>query len=57
MTENKKEELEKEIKKLKSNLDFYKRRCELLQKEQKKFRDPERKLLCDILANGQIYGE
>lgn len=33
-------------------LDFYKRRCDALQREQSKMRDPERKAVCDILANG-----
>lgn len=32
--------------------DFYKRRCEALQAVQDKMRDPERKAVCDILANG-----
>lgn len=32
--------------------DFYKNRCDELQKVQKTFRDPERKMVCDILANG-----
>jgi hypothetical protein len=45
-----------EIADLKQSLDFYKKRCELLQKYQSKMRDPERKTVCDILANG-IYHE
>ena len=32
--------------------DFYARRCEALQEVQDKMRDPERKAVCDILANG-----
>lgn len=32
--------------------EFYKRRCDALQREQSKMRDPERKVVCDILANG-----
>lgn len=32
--------------------DFYRRRCDALQELQKKMRDPERKAVCDILANG-----
>ena len=35
-------------------LDFYRRRCELLQAHQASMRDPERTLVCDILANGQL---
>ena len=34
--------------------DFYKRRVELLQEQQKYMRDPERSLVCDILANAQL---
>ena len=33
--------------------DFYRRRCDLLQEWQGRMRDPERTLVCDILANGQ----
>lgn len=36
------------------SLAFYRRRCELLQSWQSKMRDPERTIICDILANGQI---
>jgi hypothetical protein len=32
--------------------DFYKKRCDNLQKIQSQMRDPERKWVCDILANG-----
>lgn len=32
--------------------DFYKRRCDALQSWQSKMRDPERTIVCDILANG-----
>lgn len=32
---------------------FYKRRCEALQAIQDRMRDPERKAVCDILANGE----
>lgn len=31
---------------------FYKRRIEELQKIQSQMRDPERKMVCDILSNG-----
>ncbi len=34
--------------------DFYKTRCELLQKVQKYMRDPERQIVCDILANNSL---
>lgn len=32
--------------------DFYKRRCDALQAWQSRMRDPERIVVCDILANG-----
>ena len=35
-----------------SSRDWYKRRCDALQAVQDKMRDPERKAVCDILANG-----
>ena len=47
-------EREKELDKLKSSLDFYKRRCEALQSCQSSMRDPERTMVCDILANGSL---
>ncbi len=34
--------------------NFYKTRCELLQKVQKYMRDPERQIVCDILANNSL---
>jgi hypothetical protein len=43
---------EKEVKRLRSSLDFYKRRADALQKAQQQMRDPERTMVCDILANG-----
>jgi hypothetical protein len=46
--------LQKEIKTLKSTLDFYKQRCDLLQQQQSGMRDPERTIVCDILANGVL---
>ena len=36
-----------------NSLAFYRRRCELLQQWQSNMRDPERTIVCDILANGQ----
>ena len=35
-------------------LNFYRGRCDLLQAQQARMRDPERTLVCDILANGQL---
>lgn len=32
--------------------DFYRRRCDALQAWQSRMRDPERTVVCDILANG-----
>lgn len=46
------EELQKEIDKLRQSLEFYKRRCDVLQEWQSKMRDPERTIVCDVLANG-----
>ena len=40
---------------LKDSREWYKHRCEELQKAQKYMRDPERKAVCDILANGITY--
>ena len=34
--------------------DFYISRCELLQKVQKYMRDPERTIVCDIVANNSL---
>lgn len=34
------------------SLAFYKRRCDALQQWQSRMRDPERTVVCDILANG-----
>lgn len=39
-------------KQLQESRDWYKLRCELLQKHQISFRDPERQIVCNILANG-----
>jgi hypothetical protein len=44
--------LNAQIKDLKSSLDFYKRRCNAIQKIQSRMRDPERQAVCEILANG-----
>lgn len=37
--------------------DFYKLRCDRLQEVQHLMRDPERKMVCDILANGKWSGQ
>lgn len=39
--------------------DFYKRRCDALQRAQSHFRDPERTWVCNILANGTptLFGD
>lgn len=42
----------KEIESLERSLEFYKKRAEMLQCWQSSMRDPERKIVCDILANG-----
>ena len=41
------------IQRMKRSLDFYRQRVELLQTWQQRMRDPERTIVCDILANGQ----
>ena len=41
-----------ELRRLCQSRDFYKQRCEALQAVQPNMRDPERKAVCDILANG-----
>ena len=48
------EKLEKENQDLKFSRDFYKSRCELLEKVKKYMRDPERQIVCDILANNNL---
>lgn len=41
-----------ELKELRETAAFYKRRCDALQAWQSSMRDPERTVVCDILANG-----
>ena len=48
------DELVRHCKKLHSSERFYRQRCELLEREQKHMRDPERVLVCDVLANGAL---
>jgi exonuclease VII small subunit len=45
---------DKENTRLETSLNFYKQRCELLQQVQKYMRDPERTIVCDILANNSL---
>lgn len=45
---------EEEVSILQHSNEFYECRCNLLQKVQKHMRDPERTLVCDILANGTL---
>ncbi|TDS82577.1 hypothetical protein [Comamonas sp. JUb58] len=42
------------IAELEAEKDFYKRRCDALQAAQSTMRDPERTVVCDILANGHL---
>ena len=48
------EYLQKQVAKLEASRDFYKSRCELLQQVQNYMRDPERIIVCDILANNTL---
>jgi hypothetical protein len=47
-------EREKELSDLRSSLEFHERRAAALQKAQQHMRDPERVMVCDILANGAL---
>ena len=47
-------EREKELADMRGSRDFYKRRTDELQKTQSQMRDPERTMVCDILANGRL---
>lgn len=46
--------VKQQVKDLEWERDEYKRRVNLLQENQSMMRDPERILVCDILANGQV---
>jgi hypothetical protein len=46
------QDLEKQLNAALNSLDFYRRRADALQQWQSKMRDPERTIVCDILANG-----
>lgn len=48
------EAAEKERDGLRESEKWYRRRCDLLQEQQSKMRDPERTIVCDILANGAL---
>jgi hypothetical protein len=46
---------QEEIDRLKRQVEWYSNRCDALQKQQSVMRDPERKMVCDILANGKTF--
>jgi len=48
------EDLKKRLTEALHSRDWYKRRCNNLQAAQKNMRDPERTMVCDILANGAL---
>jgi elongation factor P--beta-lysine ligase len=52
--EQKFQHLLKVLKGYANSAQFYRNRCELLQKVQKYMRDPERQIVCDILANNSL---
>lgn len=45
-------EVLRELERLEFQVSFYRSRCEALQSWQSSLRDPERMIVCDILANG-----
>lgn len=45
-------QLREDVLRLENSVRFYHSRCDALQAVQEKMRDPERKAVCDILANG-----
>ncbi|MFA5899410.1 MAG: hypothetical protein WC829_09900 [Hyphomicrobium sp.] len=47
-------ELQKQLQEAEDSRDWYKRRCNELQACQSSMRDPERTMVCDILANGSL---
>lgn len=48
------DELVEHCRKLAHSVDWNRRRVEMLSRLQKHMRDPDRTLVCDILANGQL---
>lgn len=48
------QELIRYCKRLYDERQFYIRRFDKLQKEQQRMREPERTMICDILANGSL---
>ena len=54
ISEEQEEELFDEIEILSRRVCVYERKINLLLKEQHRMRDPERTLVCDIIANGQL---
>ena len=46
--------IEKRISELEASVRFYCARCDMLIREQSRMRDPERQIVCDILANGAL---
>jgi hypothetical protein len=44
-----------EIERLRESVAWHERRWAELQRQQAQMRDPERKMVCDILANGKTY--
>lgn len=49
-----KQEIIKEVKSLEFAKEWHARRILLLQEAQQKMRDPERTMVCDIIANGHL---
>lgn len=47
--------ISEELSKQRQHTEFYQKRCDALQQAQHHMRDPERKMVCDILANGMTY--
>ena len=45
------------LRRMEVTANFYRLRCELLQDWQDRMRDPERTLVCDVLANGQTLSD
>jgi len=41
------------IEELERSLEFYRMRCNVIEKEHRSFKEPERTIICNILANGQ----